>query len=360
MKINSVIYNMKRIVGILVNDIHLDKDKGELVKDIFEQLIVLCKKYNTNNIFCGGDVFTSRSGQPLQCLTDFKEIIIRLQEEDITFHVIPGNHDKTDSNDERSYLDIYTSMENICLFRRAQVVRLDNMGFLFIPYFKDDKWLEEYNREDIQSKIKKLQSKGIPTILITHSGFDGVVNNDGSKVESAIKPSMFTDFTNVLIGHYHNASQLADNVIYTGSAYPNDFGENSVDKGCTLIYTDGSITHVPLKSPKYIVETLDVNDKQTLQNLLEKYSGETYDHIRFIFKGKKDEANKVNLAEIQGKYGIDCKFQATEEYAAMELSDEGVFEFDAKSIRKDFIAYCSENNIKGEKMSYGLALLKLL
>ena len=315
MKINSVIYNMKRIVGILVNDIHLDKDKGELVKDIFEQLIVLCKKYNTNNIFCGGDVFTSRSGQPLQCLTDFKEIIIRLQEEDITFHVIPGNHDKTDSNDERSYLDIYTSMENICLFRRAQVVRLDNMGFLFIPYFKDDKWLEEYNREDIQSKIKKLQSKGIPTILITHSGFDGVVNNDGSKVESAIKPSMFTDFTNVLIGHYHNASQLADNVIYTGSAYPNDFGENSVDKGCTLI---------------------------------------------FIFKGKKDEANKVNLAEIQGKYGIDCKFQATEEYAAMELSDEGVFEFDAKSIRKDFIAYCSENNIKGEKMSYGLALLKLL
>ena len=98
----------KQAIGILVNDVHLDKDNGELVKDIFRQLISLCREYSTNRIICGGDVFTNRSGQPLQCLTDWKEILVMLSEEDIELHVIPGNHDKTDSDDEKSYLDVYS------------------------------------------------------------------------------------------------------------------------------------------------------------------------------------------------------------------------------------------------------------
>ena len=63
--------------------------------------------------------------------------------------------------------------------------------------------------------------------------FDGVANNDGSKVESIIKPSMFSDYKSVLIGHYHNASKIAKNVFYTGSAYQNNYGENITDKGFT-------------------------------------------------------------------------------------------------------------------------------
>ena len=77
--------NNKKALGVLVNDIHLDKDNGSLIKDIFRQLISLCREYKTNRIFCGGDVFTNRSGQPLQCLTDWKEILVMLSEEDIEY-----------------------------------------------------------------------------------------------------------------------------------------------------------------------------------------------------------------------------------------------------------------------------------
>lgn len=351
----------KKAIGLLVNDIHLDKDNGELVKDIFRQLISLCREYNTNRIFCGGDVFTNRSGQPLQCLTDWKEILVMLSEEDIELHVIPGNHDKTDSDDEKSYLDVY-SEPCVNLYRSGVRKFIGGCVLAFIPYFKDDKWLSEYEKvwEQIECNFQEQDIEAdTPLILITHSGFDGVVNNDGSRVSSIIKPSMFEDWTKVLIGHYHNASKLADNVIYTGSAYQNNYGENITDKGFTVIFDNGSTKFVPSKFPKYIKEVIDANDKETLMNLLEKYEGEEYDHIRFVFTGKKVDCQKINIAEIQGKYGIDCKFEATETTDAIEISEsDSVLSYDKKTITKDFLKFCTENDIKGGKFKYGFDLIK--
>lgn len=353
---------MKKCVGILVNDLHIDKDNGGLVKYIFSQLINLCTDYETDNIFVGGDVFTNRSGQPLSCLMDWREMLNLVEQADMEIHVIPGNHDKTDSNDERSYLDVYS--ERCCHIYRSGTRKLfDGVVVAFIPYFKDDKWLEEYEKvvEAIEENMKDGDiDETWAKILITHTGFDGVVNNDGTKVKSIIKPSMFEDWDKVLIGHYHNASKLADNVIYTGSAYQNNFGENITDKGFTAIFSDGSTKFIPSKFPKYIKEVIDVNDKETLMNLLEKYGDpEREDFIRFVFRGKKEDAHKVNISEIQNKYGIDCKFLSIEENEAVELSENNVtLEYDKKTIVKDFMKFCSDNKIKGEKLRYGLDLIK--
>lgn len=344
----------KNVIGVLINDVHLDKGNGELVKNIFNQLIGVCKKYDTNRIFCGGDVFTNRSGQPLKCLLDWKEVLNSIEEAEMELHVIPGNHDKTDGNDENSYLDVYRE-DFIHLYRSAECVVLDDTAVVFIPYFKDDKWLEEFNR--INSEAIKL-SKNRSLLMITHSGFDGVVNNDGSKVVSEIKPSIFKNYTKVLIGHYHDASKLADNVLYTGSAYQNNYGENITDKGFTVIYDNGSTKFVPSKFPKYIKETISADDKESLRNLIEKYEGENYDYIRFVFVGSKVECQNINVTEIQNK-GIDCKFNSDDEVEAIKLSEsDNVLEYDSTSIRKDFIKFCGENEIKGQKLIYGLELIK--
>lgn len=353
---------MKKCVGILVNDLHIDKDNSGLVRYIFSQLINLCTDYDTNRIFVGGDVFTNRSGQPLSCLMDWREMLNLVEQAEMEIHVIPGNHDKTDSDDEKSYLDVYS--ERCCHIYRSGERRLfDGIVIAFIPYFKDEKWLEEYKKvlDDIEGNLIDGDiDETWPKILITHTGFDGVVNNDGTKVNSIIKPSMFKNWDKVLIGHYHNASKLADNVIYTGSAYQNDYGENITDKGFTAIFSDGTTKFIPSKFPKYIKEIIDVNDKETLMNLLEKYGDpEREDFIRFVFRGKKEDAHKVNISEIQNKYGIDCKFLSIEENEAVELSENNVtLEYDKKTIVKDFMKFCSDNKIKGEKLRYGLDLIK--
>ena len=271
-------------------------------------------------------------------------------EEEICLHIIPGNHDKTDADDERSYLDIYS---HCCLYRSAQLVNIRGVEFVMVPYFKDEKWFDEWSRVD------KQRSGDCPSILITHIGLDGVRNNDGSAVVSKLKPSLFSDYNKVLIGHYHNASQLGKNVFYTGSAYQNDFGENIVDKGFTVIYNDGSTKFVASHFPKYIKQTIAADDTESLKNLLENYEGETYDHIRFVFVGKKTDCQKINIAEIQGRYGIDCKFECNEEKEAIEISEsDSVLCYDKKAVIKDFFKFCSDEGIKGAEMKYGLELVK--
>lgn len=349
--------NKKGVLGVLLNDTHLNKDNGGLVKDIFNQAIKLCEEVGTDKLFCGGDVFTNRSGQPLQCLTDWKEILEAITDAGLELHVIPGNHDKTDSDDERSYLDVY-SERCIHLYRQWSAKIIDGVVVCFIPYFKDEKWLEQFRT--LEEELKERHYKGgMPKILITHSGFDGVVNNDGSKVESEIKPSMFKDFDKVFIGHYHDASKLADNVIYTGSAFQNNYGENITDKGFTVIYDDTSTRFVPSKFPKYIKEVIKADDKESLMNLIEKYDGQTEDYIRFVFTGSNVDLQNINVAEIQSKYGIDCKFLSTEETDAIELSEsETVLSYDKKAITKDFLKFCSDNGIKGGNLKYGIDLIK--
>lgn len=351
----------KEAIGVLINDPHLNKDNGDLVKDIFYQLIEVCRKYKTNRIFCGGDIFTNRSGQPLTCLIDFKEIIERVKQAGIEMHVIPGNHDKTDGNSEKSYLEVYES-DYFNLYRVGSRKFFSGVVVAFIPYFGDDRWLSEF--EKVTEQIEENFNDGdidedTPLILITHSGFDGVVNNDGSRVSSEIKPKLFEDWTKVLIGHYHNASKLADNVIYTGSAYQNNFGESFDDKGFTVIFDDGSTKFVRSKFPRYIKETLDVDDTDALLGLLEAYKDNKTDHIRFVFKGKKSDAHKVNMTEIQNKYGIDCQYEAEEQVEAMEACENPeVLNHSSRTIRQDFIKFCSENGIKGNKFKYGLELIK--
>ena len=341
----------RKAVALLVNDIHLNKDNGELVKNLFHQMVDVCQYFQIENIICGGDVFTNRSGQPLSCLIDFMECLKILHKEMITFSVIPGNHDKTDADEYDSYLDIFSNYTGyIRVYRIPKWVKIGGVNFLMMPYFKDEKWLEEYG------KVKS--GGGDINIMVTHIGFDGVVNNDGSEVESVLKPNKFSRFTRVLVGHYHNASKLGENVYYTGSVYQNNFGEDITGKGFTVIYNDGSIKHINSKFPKYIKKTIQANDKETLQNLIEIYKNETYDHIRFEFIGRKSDFETINIQEIQSKHGIECKFKSDGEDSSGYENNNEAFSYTPKELRKDFVSFCLDNNISGERLKYGLNLIK--
>lgn len=339
-------------IGIIINDIHLNKDNSELVKDIFFQLISICDKYKVNKIFCGGDVFTNRSGQPLSCLTTWRTILQVLSDYDIEFHVIPGNHDKTDSDSELSYLDVFN--ENcFYLHSKEDIVKIGSCVIGFMPFFTEDEWIKRFDL--LNKKINKYEDKN--KILITHIAVDGVKNNDGSSVNSSITPSLFKNWDKVFVGHYHNASKLSKKIIYTGSAYQNNFGETIDDKGFTVLYDDGSTEFEPSKFPKFIKEVVDATDKEEIRKLLESYENDSVNHIRFIIRGKRMDCEKINVEEIK-KRGVDCKFETIETNEAIDASEsDAVLSYNKSSIKKDFMRFCSENKINGEKLKYGLKLI---
>ena len=202
-------------IFILLNDIHIDKSNGELVKDIFRQVIDIAVQKDISYIIIGGDVFTNRSGQPLDCLNTFQDILDMTAEKDIIINVIPGNHDKTDADDERSYVDVYRGNRLFTIIREGCSKKIGGCPVAFVPYFGNKKWKKEFNkaRGITEDQYQEGDIDGnTPAFLITHIAIDGVRNNDGSEVFNDLKPGMFDLYTKVFVGHYHNASKIGKNV----------------------------------------------------------------------------------------------------------------------------------------------------
>lgn len=342
--------------AVLVTDVHLDRGNSDLVKNIFDQLVSLCLERGICNIICAGDVFTTRSGQPLECLSAWQEILGKLRDKSIIIDVIPGNHDKTDGNDYCSYLDVYAGGSRYFrLHRVAESVLMNKVRVDFIPYFGTQRWMEEFDG------LEELDDSCL-NVLVTHMAFNGVRNADGSAVADGIAPSVVKDYDVVLCGHYHDRSVVGQNIHYTGSAYQNNYGEGIIDKGFAILYDDGDIEYVSSAFPRYIKETLQATDRETLVNLLEKYGDDDReDHVRFEFVGKKADLERLDVTEIQTRYGIECKFSSVEEREAVEsATGEDVLNYDTASVTKNFYRFCAENNIRGAELKYGVGLIKIL
>lgn len=354
--------NAPRIVGILVNDIHLDRDNLELVGSIIGQLIEACRKWETKNVFIGGDVFTNRSGQPLSCLAAWRNILLCLQDEGITAHAIPGNHDKTDPDDDRSYLDIFSDYGSMKLHRvEGWMTPMEGVIVAMMPYWGEEKWLERYGIMLRSLEREGWRDKYRTRILITHMGVDGVMNNDGSRVVSVIVPSRLEEdgWTKVLIGHYHDSSHPGGNVFYTGSAYQANYAESPLDKGFTAIREDGSLIPIPSVFPRYIKEVVAADDRVTLENIIEKY-GEPprEDFIRLLFRGSREECHGIDIARLEG-LGFDVKFEVNETVEAMMGSEEDVIvAHTPKTLLKSFMQFCARSGIRGEDLKTGVRIFK--
>lgn len=343
-------------ISVILTDTHLKKDNLILVESIFEQAFQLAIKLNCYKVLHAGDWFTDRVGQNLQTLLCLKRILNRAFELKISVEGISGNHDKTDQNSEDSYLDIFDNYKGFRLHRNSeQPLFLDDYGMTisFLSFFT-----LSYNERlsNISKKLKLLEYE--KNILITHVGVNGVKNNDGSEVTEGIAQSDFKFFDKVLIGHYHDASKIGDNIHYIGSSYQANFGENITDKGFTVLYSDGSLKFFKSKFKKYIKVKLDASDNSSIQNELELHK-DSEDNVRFIFQGKKTDIDKINLSKFTDE-GIDCKFEVDE--LNEELFDAETNDFtqlDDKQILKHFFEYCKIQNVDSEKRRLGMKFLKL-
>lgn len=346
----------KNPLFVLVNDIHLSKDNCDLVYNIFEQLVKVCKKYGVRNVVIGGDMFTNRSGQPLNVLLSCLKCINLLQDNRIELYMIPGNHDKTDCDSDDSYLDIFRNCDMVNVIKRGKIITINECDLYFIPYYGKDVWLSNFNKL-VKNRVLREYELKRKRILITHAAIDGVKNNDGSVVSGEISNGIFNFFDNVFVGHYHNASDIGSNIHYTGSAYQKDYGENITDKGFAVVYDDASWIRVNSVFPRYIKEVVQADDVQGLRNILEKYEGGK-DNVRIVIRGSKVDCEKINVNDIRLKYSVDVKVQTDEELEAMDVSQNDTIQFDKVSIKRDFIRFCADNSIKGDKFKFGLGLIK--
>ena len=283
----------KEPIAVCITDTHQDEDNFETVKFAHQQAIELAKKLELSYVFHLGDHFNSRISQKLSTLLGFKSILDIYEESGICLITISGNHDKTNQSIEESYLDVYSS-ESMILFRgdgdEDVCININGTNIYMLSYFTESAY---------QSRLEKM-AESLDTskknVLMTHYGIDGVLDNDARKVQSNIKENNLKIFDRILIGHYHNASDVNSKIRYIGSTDPRSFGEDD-DKGATILYSDMSVSRFKFKFKSYnniiINDFTDIN----MDELIDKYSSD--DHVKIQFVGDKIELAKINKKKLE-------------------------------------------------------------
>jgi len=331
---------MKEPQLIAITDTHLNPKNIDLVIEIFRQAIATVLRLKLNVLYHIGDAFDSRKYQPLDTLAAFYDILDMLEGAGITLRCIPGNHDKPDYFRTRSYLDIYRKHKALDLVRDYKRFPEGDFMIHMIPFFDEKEVYPHY-----LGKVNL--SPALTNILFTHIAVNGVKNNDGSEIEDTLAINKFKDFEKVLVGHYHNKQEVG-NVIYIGSAFQKDYGEDD-DKGVTILYKDGSLEQIKLVFPKF--ETVKINLNTITNEELDKKFKEhkdSEDNIRFKFSGTKEKLAALDRPKY-AKVGIDIKTEQDDPTVDIDYAELIDFTgFDKSKILDEWDDFQEKHSIEEE------------
>ncbi len=357
---------MKTEAIILTSDLHFDKNNIDEIIDICSQLLFLCNERRIKKIAILGDLFTNRTGQNLLTLLALRSVLKQAPEygvEDI--YMFAGNHDKTNQESLNSYLDMFSDIPTVTVFRKQKTFLLtEDIKISVLPYFKENGSYVRRLKELVEGDPAKVgQHSQVKTkfhYLLTHVAFNGAVNNDGTKVTKGISLSLLDGFTKVFTGHYHNRMKINDKIFYIGSPLPHNFGEDN-DKGFIIIHDNGRIELVEAKFKRNVKIKIDLSESslEEVRKLKEKYKDSKNENVRFVLSGNDEELLAFDVNEFS-MAGIEIKKENKKIIRAMNEAEQGKFvEFGEKEILKSFLEYCKYNEIDGETRKMGLNYLKI-
>jgi exonuclease SbcD len=334
---------MKKQIALFCNDLHLKEDNIEQIKLNIKELIDYSVKNNTNRIFLAGDIFDSRISQRQKVLNSFLDCLDYCREKKKTIIAIPGNHDKTIYESEDSFLDPYKEHPSLRLIKNYEYLETSpGIYITLIPFFIENVWIEKFKH--IQTKI--IQGS-VKNILLTHMGFEGSMNNDGTKVDNILKRSMFKDFDLVLSGHYHNYQKIGENIHHLPSIYQSNFGEDN-NKGFTVLYDDLSFDILKTTFDEFLCIKINLNEfnKTDLPDLLLEYK--QIPNLRFQFIGNDVQLKSIDKEELISK-GIDVKFTDV----SVELNNtehiQNIKKMSTSDVLKEFEEFCTVEGISVEE-----------
>jgi exonuclease SbcD len=340
-------------IALLITDTHLADNNIPLVRSIWTQAIKVCRDRGLDHIYHLGDVCDSRDSQSQKVLWHLSMMLEEAHMNSIEVVVVPGNHDKTDYGSERSFLDVFSYHPGVTVVDKYHCedwticndkLMDTTLNVHLVPFFSQDVYTIS-RKTPIDSKATN--------ILLTHIGVDGAVMNSGIKLDSSLKgDDLFSEFTKVYVGHYHDQQDVGKKVRYIGAAYQHNYGEDN-QKGFSILNSLGEIEFVKAEFPQYIkiVINLSKSTKSDLLKEVDKYKNLT-DNVRFVFQGTREELAKVNKSEYSD-VGIDVKLEEGE-LEVVDFSDKQVVCFDNASLKDEWKEFTNdmEEGIQEKGISY--------
>lgn len=332
-------------IAVISTDRHLKEENALDLLDLSEQEIALAQKLKVKTVIWLGDIFDSRLSQRQELLNCLTLMIQMYHEAGLQIICIPGNHDKTDYEDDDSFLTAYKYHPGFDLIETPQARVIGGVDFDFVPFYSVDMWLDKFAELD--------PPPGLKSVLCSHTAVQGSINNDGKVVENRIKTKLFNKYGKVLLGHYHNAQQPASNVFHLPSIRQNNFGEDE-EKGFTVLYDDVSFDFVksdfvPYREVKIDVATVTKAELQKLHTEIDDGV-----HSRVVLIGDQQAVKAVNKKWFT-EHGIAVKAKYTDVEVTETEETEAVQKLSGEDLKEKFEAFCAE---KGYDYKEGFKLLK--
>lgn len=336
-------------IAVISTDWHIEEKNIEQVLDLIDQKIALAQSLKVKDLVCLGDVFESRKAQSEIVLSCFSEILDRIGNAEMTIHVIPGNHDKTDYNSESSFLTPYDYHPALKLYKKPYFV--ERLQLLFMPFISEDIWIDSL-KSYLEQNFKKGQLQSIS--LCSHVAVNGSINNDKTQVESRINAGLLKPFKNVFLGHYHNAQQPLPNVFHLPSLKQKNFGEDA-EKGFTVLYEDHSTKFVKSRFKEFVTISLDASetDSEILKRISDENTSDV--NLRVELSGSNEQIKSLDLNKLKSQ-GIKIKTKSVEiEQAIVSAEQKQTISFEDNSeILKAFEEFCELKCINKEEGLYYL------
>lgn len=319
--------------AVIINDIHLKMENTSKIEILFKE--VLMEAESTKYLFILGDIFHSRIAQRIEVLNSFKRMLDEAYHKGVKVIAIPGNHDKTNYDSDESFLDSFEYHPALDLITQPSYRNVNGVDCYFIPFFKEELWFDLFKEFN-----ESIQLNEAPKFLFTHIAVNGSVNNDGSVVRTGLNLSLFEKFDAIFSGHYHN-HQVIGKFVHLPSICQDNFGED-INKGCTIVSTDGSFEIKRLNFDTYHTIIIDLGkiSKKDLVKIVEEKVSE-YSHLRVEFKGDESQLKSIDKS-IYTSRGIDVKFKLNT-VQEEELLEEHI-KFTKDNIFDEFKKWCEKEN----------------
>ena len=341
----------KQPVALLINDIHASKDNiPEFILN-WNEALEICHDKGIGDIVIGGDLWQSRSSQPLTTLLAVKQAIQKAVQSGIYITIAEGNHDKVDLNMLLGYSHIFDGYKDVSVVGDYSIVDLSDVCSLYVmSYFtEDEEFIGHYNE-----MLKSLSNDGRVNILYIHEGINGGLATPTGK---ELPADMFSDFDKVLVGHYHDRKKIkGTNIEYIGASRQHNYGEGEM-KGYTVLYDDGSY--------EFIQNKVNIRYK-TIDIQFDNLNDETLSEIRSMKKSgnykikARISCDQTNVSSVDKQKLLDAgvnKVEIDTDNVEISSVDQKRVEqkFDKTGIKREYSVFCEEKDISD--VEFGLEYL---
>ena len=326
-------------------DFHIENNKNlDNVKETVEWIVNLCLERGIKNAVILGDFLNSRDKIDSLALNTAVDILDKFNEHGIKVYLLLGNHEKYNKSVDFRVNSIKVFKKHAKVVDKFKVIEFDTYNFILVPYI-DEKDIFE----SIVNKVSASLNKDKKNILLLHQPIFGAIVNDASNTRDYgnCSPFLFSNFNYVFSGHYHTY-QTFDNVTYVGSPVQLNHGEESGQKGVTIVDFDQNNSIEFVVNPKYqkYVTTSDTNcnvEGKFVRFYADntKSSDEINEVIKkFIAAGAKDvkvetvKSDAIDFEMIKNKFDLAELVKKWIDINKNDLDAERLFEIGNK-IRKN-------------------------